>query len=219
VACMFRTIAECGIPCSPGQGVFWHHSLTRQIEDRIADGFDYILAIDFDSWFLPGHVKRLTELIVQNQQADAICAVQCEREGSLPIMGMRDEKGEPLRSIPRKIFETALTPIQIGHFGLTIFRAECFSKIPKPWFRDEPDPNGSWREGRKDADVAFWYKFGQAGCRLYMANEVSIGHLQEICTFAGPAGDNWRPVHVYLRDLNAGCMPEHCKPEYRIKNI
>lgn len=216
VACMFRTIAECGIPCRPGQGVFWHHALTRQIEDRIAEGFNILLAVDFDTWFLPAHVARLIELLTQTPEADAICAVQCEREGSLPIMGMRDERGEPLRVIPRKLFEQALTPIQVGHFGLTIFRAACFARIPKPWFRDEPDSNGSWREGRQDADVAFWAKFNQAGCKLFMANEVNVGHLQEICTFSGPASDNWRSVHVYLKDLNSGRIPDHCRADYRL---
>lgn len=216
VASMYRTIAACGLPCQPAQGVFWHHALTRQIEDRIADGFEYLLAVDFDSWFLPGHVERLVELLLATPEADAICAVQCEREGALPIMGIHDELGKPLTALPRADFRYPLTRIHIGHFGLTLFRAAVFGKISKPWFRDEPDPQGSYREGRRDADVAFWNKFEAEGRAIYMANEVTIGHLQEICTFAGPAETNWRPVHVYLKDLNAGRLPDHCRPEFRI---
>ncbi len=215
-ASMFATIKKLGIPCLPGQGVFWHHVLTRQIEDRIRDGAEIIIAVDFDSWFLPGHVLRLIELLVNTPQADAICAVQCQREHELPIMAIHDEGGLPVQHMPRRWFETHLTPIHIGHFGLTAFRATCFAKLERPWFRDEPDPNGSYRDGRKDADVAFWGNFERAGCKLFMANEVNIGHLQEVCTFPGSVAENWKPTHVYLRDLNAGQIPAHCEPAYRI---
>lgn len=212
VACLFRSIADLGIPCQPGQGVFWHHALTRQIEDRIAEGYDYLLAVDFDTWFLPGHVTALLELLQGTPEADAICAVQCRREDSLPILGLHDEAGRPLRHLPRQMFESALTRIHIAHFGLTLFRAAAFARLPKPWLRDEPDPNGSWRAGRRDADVAFWRNWEAAGLSVYMANAVHVGHLQEICTFSGPASENWRPVHVYLKDLHAGRIPPHCAP-------
>jgi len=215
-ASIFHMIARCGIPCQPGQGVFWHHALTRQIEDRIREGFDYLLAIDFDSWFLPGHVERLVQLLLATPEADALCAVQCQRERELPILGIHDEKGRPLCHLPRSWFEQPLTPIHIGHFGLSLFRANCFARIPKPWFRENPDPNGSWGEGRRDADVGFWANFEAAGCKLFMANEVNIGHLQEVCTFSGRPQDNWKPIHVYLRDLIAGQIPPHCDPAYRI---
>ncbi len=218
VASMYRAIRELGITCKPGQGVFWHHALTRQIEDRIREGFDYLLAVDFDSWFLPGHVLRLVELLVNTPQADAICSVQCQREAELPIMAIHDESGLPVPHMPRSWFEKPLTPIHIGHFGLTLFRAACFARLARPWFRDEPDPNGSYRDGRKDADVAFWGNFERSGCHLFMANEVNIGHLQEVCTFPGPTAANWKPIHVYLRDLNAGQIPAHCAPAYRIPN-
>jgi hypothetical protein len=217
VACLLRTVHELGIPCQPGQGVFWHHVLTRQIEDRIAEGYDYLLAIDFDSWFLPGHVKRLVELLVTHPDVDAVCAVQCMREDPLPIMAIHDEAGAPVHAMPRAWFEQELTPLHIGHFGLTVFRASCFAKLAQPWFRDEPDPQGSWRDGRKDADVAFWRNFEVAGLKLCMANEVNIGHLQEVCTFPGAVAENWKPIHVYLRDLNAGKLPTHCDPAYRIR--
>jgi len=216
IACIFRTIAQCGIPCSPGQGVFWHHSLTRGFEDGIAGGYEFLLAIDFDTWFMPGHVTRLIELLTDNPQADAICGVQCQREAILPILGILDDQGQPMVKIPRAWFEQPLTRIHVGHFGLTLFRASAFAKLKRPWFRDEPDPNGSYRDGRTDADVAFWLNFNKCGCQLFMANEVNIGHLQEVCTFPGPAAVNWKPSHVYMRDLYAGQMPAHCNPAWRI---
>ncbi|MEN6333778.1 MAG: hypothetical protein ABFE01_05915, partial [Phycisphaerales bacterium] len=215
VACIYRTISELGIRCHAGQGVFWHHALTRQIEDRIAEGNELILAIDYDTWFLPDHVLRLVELMMAHPEADAICSVQCEREGRYPLLGLHDESGKPIRELPRALFRRPLTRIHTAHFGLTLFRAAAFAKVPKPWMRDEPDPSGSWREGRKDADIAFWYKWEQAGRTLFQANDVSIGHLQLVCTFPGPAEDDWRPVHVYLRDLNAGRVPDHCKGNRR----
>lgn len=216
VACIYRTIAELGIPCHAGQGVFWHHALTRAIEDQIARGTEYILTIDFDSWFLPGHVARLVELMLTTPEADAICAVQCMRESAEPILGIHDGADEPLHRMPRAWFERPLTPLHIGHFGLTLFRAASFAKLTKPWFDEQPDPNGSWRDGRRDADVAFWRNFETGGGKLFMANEVNIGHLQEICTFSGPAVENWKPIHVYLRDLHAGNMPAHCRPDWRL---
>jgi predicted SAM-dependent methyltransferase len=213
VACLNRTIAALGIPCHAGTGVFWGQVLTRQIEDRLADGFDYVLAVDYDSWFLPDHVRALAALLTAHPEADAVCAVQCRREDSLPIMAIHDADGQPLQIMPRSMFAGPLTQIHIAHFGLTLFRASCFARLAKPWFRPVPDPNGSWREGRSDDDVTFWRNFEAAGCRVYMANDVSIGHLQQICTFPGPAADNWRPVHVYLKDLNAGRVPDHCNPD------
>jgi predicted SAM-dependent methyltransferase len=210
VACIYRTISELGIRCHAGQGVFWHHALTRGIEDRLAEDVDLILTIDFDSWFLPAHVERLIRLMAENPQADVICAVQCEREGALPILGIHDENGAPRTALPKSLFLPPLTRIHVGHFGLTLFRASWFERMAKPWFREEPDPNGSWREGRRDADVAFWHNFEKSGGHLFLANGVSIGHLQQICTFSGPAAENWKPVHVYLRDLNAGHVPAHC---------
>jgi hypothetical protein len=56
----------------------------------------------------------------------------------------------------------------------------------KPWFWSQPDAQGGWGNGRRDADLGFWDKFAEAGCQLYSANRVAVGHLELMVLWPGP---------------------------------
>src|SRR5262249_44182460 len=66
------------------------------------------------------------------------------------------------------------------HFGLTVFRRRVFERMPKPWFREQADPNGDWEENRTDADIGFWRNFCDAGLKAALATQVVIGHREEV---------------------------------------
>lgn len=213
-----RAFLPFGVDLHRFEGVFWGQGLTRLIEKHLNDGTDFIYTVDYDTWFRTEHVKRLGQLMVDNPDVDAIFPVQTGRNRELPLAGMRDKEGQPRTKVDVSEFKEPLTIMDTGHFGLTIFRVSAFKKLKKPWFLAKPDPNGGWDDGRADEDISFWNNFRDSGCKVCMANEVYIGHLQILCTFPGLPEDNWKPIHVYMDRLEGeGSIgpPLHCIP--RIK--
>ncbi len=207
-----RALMPYGINLYRGSGVFWEQVLSRLIENAIEAGAEYILAIDYDTWFKPEHVMALAKLMLEYPPADVICPVQTMREKNSPLVGIRSETGEIVTDVSLERLSGDLIQIVSGHFGLTLFRASAFKKLPKPWFHAQPNSDGDWGDGRQDADIYFWNKFATAGLKAFMANHVTIGHLQMMCTFAGKPEDNWKPIHLYMNDVEAGKMPDHCIP-------
>ena len=211
-----RAFLPFGVDLHRFEGVFWGQGLTRLIEKHLNDGTDYIYAVDYDTWFVREHVKKLGQLMSDNPDVDAIFPVQTGRNNNLPLAGMRDLDGNPRTKVNVSEFLKPLTQMDTGHFGLTIFRVSAFAKLKKPWFIGEPDPVGGWDKGRKDEDIHFWNNFRESGCKVCMANEVFVGHLQQLCTFPGLPQDNWRPIHMYLDKLEGdGALgpPIHCIPK------
>lgn len=208
-----RSLTPLGIDLDRGQGVFWGQVLTRMIESHKADGSEFIITIDYDTWFRREHVQRLCQLIVEHPEADAIVPLQVKREHEHPLLGMRDAQGGERLTVAVQEFAAPLTPIYTGHFGLTIFRAAAFDKLQKPWFLGQPGADGGWGDDRTDEDIYFWRNFAASGLKAYLANEVNIGHAQLMCTLPGRPEDNWRPIHAYFSDIEAGKIPSHCVPK------
>ena len=76
-----------------------------------------------------------------------------------------------------------------------------------PWFWEQPNADGEWAAGRLDPDIYFWRKWQDAGNTLYLANRVSIGHLQHMATWVD--NETRRPIHQYLTDFQKhGPPPE-----------
>jgi hypothetical protein len=84
---------------------------------------------------------------------------------------------------------------------LTVFRKSCFAKVKKPWFIPKPAPDGTWNDGRFDEDVMFWHNFKESGCKLGLATNVKIGHLQLMVTYPGKLENDWKPVNISLKDM------------------
>ncbi len=211
-----RALLPYGIELTRGAGVFWGQVLTRIIQEALSKGAEYILTLDYDTWFRREHLMALVKLMLEFPEADAIIPVQIMREQDTPLVGVRDTGGHVVKELSVKQMSGDLTQIASGHFGLSLFRASVFEKLAKPWFHSVPSPQGDWGEGRQDDDITFWNNFATVGLKAFMANKVTIGHLQMMCTFAGTKENNWAPVHCYMNDIEDGKIPAHCIPEIEL---
>ena len=203
---------QVGAQFHVGKGVFWGQVLSRMINMHLHDGTEYIITCDYDTWFRKEHVIRLLQLMAENPEADAIVPLQIKRENETPMFTIVDDEGNGKEVLVTE-FDKPLVQIMTGHFGLTIFRAEAFKDVEKPWFIAEPDENGDWGEGRIDEDIHFWRNFNKCGKKVYLATEVNIGHLQLKCTFPGPPINQFKPVEYYMNAMGSGQYAEHCVPK------
>jgi len=216
--CAVRAFGACGINYKTLCGAFWGQTLERVMMECIAEGYDYIITLDYDSWFTPQHVMVLAQLMLHSQlmfgeEADAIIPVQIMREHRHPMFTVHGPDGRRLSEGPPEWFMQPLTPVSSGHFGLTMFRVAKLQHMPHPWFMSTPDPTGCWGADRLDEDMYFWKKFREHGLRAYLANGLSLGHMELVVTFPGTQDTNWEPVPVHIQDAEKGHIPAYCKPQ------
>ena len=198
--CMIRELAMRGIEVTVGTGAFWSQVLTRTIEQNYKN-CDYILALDYDTWFKHEHLLKMLEL-AELTDADVIIPNQIKRESDSVLIKLDGNK------ITKDDYDTGAVLAQCGHFGCTLFKASCFDKLNKPWLQEIPDPNGSWNDGRVDSDIYFWGNCIKSGLKVLFAPKIRIGHIQQMCTFAGKYEDGFKPVHVTLQDLEDKKIPD-----------
>lgn len=207
--CALVALSKAGVSLDVRNGLFWEQHIQNGIRDRLKDGFDYIFVLDYDTLFSSEDVSRLLKLIIERQEADALCSVQIRRQHNSVLLR---ELGEETGGIKKADYSGELTQIQLGHFGLTVFRAERFKDFPMPWFLAVPSNSGQWDDHRQDADIFFWHKWNQYGRTLYQANKVRVGHMQLMVTWPGK---DFQPVHQYMNDYRFGGPPtevlEQCK--------
>jgi hypothetical protein len=173
-----NALTALGIPLDSGIGVYYHIMMCQKMQQWADKGMKYILTVDNDSYYRAEDVMQLITLAEANPDAAAICALQIKRDSEVMLGTVAGEDG---KAIDGKIdMSGALTPIMTGHFGLTIIRVEALLKMPKPWMHFKPSEDGSWDEGRIDADVWFWNQLQASGQKAYMAHNVRIGHGQEM---------------------------------------
>ena len=176
-ATVTRAMQPLNIPVMQGFGVYWSEVMTRLMADLEKTNCRYILTIDYDSIFDSSDVRELIRLADVTPEAGAICAVQMRRTKPTALLVMKDGASQ----VPLTTFDDDLTEILSAHFGLTIIRVETLRKLSKPWFEAKPNPSGEWQDdGYVAADVAFWHKFANEGHKLYQANMVAIGHIEEM---------------------------------------
>lgn len=199
-----------------GTGVFWGQVLSRLIEKHRADGTEYIITCDYDTWFRREHAIKLLQYMAENPDIDAIVPVQIKRENETPMFAMVDDDGVARREVPMTEFDAELVPIINGHFGLTIFRVSAFDDLKKPWFVAKPNEDGDWGYGRIDEDIHFWHNFYECGKKVCLATEVNLGHIQLKCTFPGRARDQFKPVEYYMNAMDRGEYAEHCVPKVEL---
>lgn len=201
-----RTMLALNIHVEMVEGVFWAQCLTRGIEKVLAQDADIILTIDYDSIFDVQHVVKLLQLFGDHPEYSAIVPVQTKRECNQMLFGMNGNRD----------FTQALTPIASGHFGLTLFDAKAFEKLPKPWFIDVPNADGEWGEGRVDSDMQFWKQFVDSGLKIGLANEVRIGHLE--LGISWPSKD-WQKVSQTISDYREHGQPIECGGDLRAEYL
>ena len=199
--CMIKHLAMRGIECTVGTGAYWHQVLTTIMEQQIEKRPDYLLTLDYDTWFTYEQIVKMMEYM-ELTDADAVIPSQIKRESDEILLNAEKE------TMSREEYDRGIMPALSGHFGCTLFRTSSFEKLKKPWFNPLPGPDGRWSEGRIDADIYFWKNFKDSGLKAYLAPRVRIAHLQLMATFAGRFEDDFRPVHCYIDDIEAGKIPD-----------
>lgn len=158
-----------GIPLIISQGVFYGQCMQRMLSDAINAGVDVAITIDFDSIFTADDVKYL---VSKSAQYDALAALQSRRSMPYPLFTKGEDcevefKGEPLEVVT-------------AHFGLTSISLEKLSQVPEPWFMSVPAEDGSYNDGKVDDDIYFWRKWREAGHKVFVDGDLSIGHMEEM---------------------------------------
>ncbi|HEY2178104.1 MAG TPA: methyltransferase domain-containing protein [Caulobacteraceae bacterium] len=191
-------------------GAYWHQCLERVIEEALReDEPDAILCLDYDSVFNRGDAAMLLQLMCCHPEADAIAAVQAGRGAAIGrLFTILGPDGRNASGVPAEVFDADLTEVATAHFGLTLLRADKLRGLPKPWFADVPAPDGSWNEGRSDADIAFWKKWAQADASLYLANRVPIGHMELTVLWPAERGPETTPVMQPIGEWRSRGKPE-----------
>jgi hypothetical protein len=205
-----KALQPLGISIERLGGVFWHQSMTNLFEAHAQAGVKYLLTMDYDSLFTTEDVVELFRLLETRPEIDAACALQMRREkGTVLFHTQRardsSEAGE-VAAIPLSELRAEAMPIYTGHFGLTLLRAEKLARVERPWFLGVPDTEGSWGEGRTDADIEFWRRWNAAGNTLYLANRCVIGHLELMITWPDY---RLRALHQHVGEYN---QQGHRKP-------
>jgi hypothetical protein len=209
--CAQVAFGKARVPYVPAMGAYWHQTLCETIELGLRDPHPYtgnqsryVITCDYDSIFSYADVLELYRLMEACQTADAICSIQTMREADHSLFSMTSADGKARTRAYAVEFERHLTPIRTGHFGLTIFRADTLRKLPRPWMLAKPNEEGRWSEGRVDADIDFWHRFEKDGRRLYLANRVVIGHMEEWISWPKP---DFTTIRQKVSDYLYGGMP------------
>jgi len=191
-----EALPSLGVKLRRHTGAYWGQCMERVMEEALReDAPDAILTLDYDSVFTRRDVSMLMQLMCCHPEIDAIAAVQAGRgTASGRLFTIKGEDGASLSQVPGEIFSGDVTKVATAHFGLTLIRADKLAALPKPWFADVPAPDGSWNDGRTDADIAFWRGWEAAGNGLYIANRVPIGHLELTVLWPAPLGPETTPL-------------------------
>ena len=209
--CAMHVFAPRQIELIKHTGAFWGQCLERVMTEAIeredeTKRPEWILTMDYDTVFNEQQFERLCYELATHPEADAIAPWQCKRESNLPLCWFIDDDGNHRSEIPITEFDKDVIQVRDAHFGLTLIRAKALEKMKHPWFEAKPNKDGRWEEGRLDDDIRFWRQWQDVGNTLYLANRVSIGHLQQMVTWVRK--DNRRPVHQYLCDFQKEGPPQ-----------
>lgn len=202
---ILRAFLPLGIDFRQARGAYWDHVISEAVRQAAAENVKYILTLDYDSAFTKGQVRELYRLMEENPHVDALCSMQVRRDLTTALMTIEGKDGKAADKLNLADLECDLMPIRSGHFGLTIFRAARFDdSLPRPWFVATPDADGHWGEGRIDADVNFWFNWTKSGRTLFIAPQVSIGHLQLVVTWLDR---HMQPLHQPVAEWSRGEVP------------
>jgi hypothetical protein len=205
--CGFEALAPMGVTLRRHTGAYWEACLERTLEATIReDAPDAILTIDYDTVFRRSDVEKLMQTMAENPHIDALAPIQIGRQVGQPLMTMDLPLGVKGHDrIPPGVFAADVIPARTAHFGLTLIRTSSLAKLPRPWLWSQPAPDGTWGEGRVDADIYFWRQWEKAGLSLYVANRVSVGHMELMVTWPGPS---FEPLYQHPKDFQAGGPPK-----------
>lgn len=207
--CAHQTLIPLGIPFERITGAFWGQCLERIMTTHV--DADWIVTLDYDSIFNPQIFHRLAVLFDENPHVDAMAPLQVKRESASPLWHLLRDDGTYYtegEQIPIESVDKPLTRSKTAHFGLTFIRTAALKKMSHPWFLGVPNKDGMWEEGRMDDDIYFWDKWHKTGNSLYVATQISIGHLQLMSSWVSK---EFGVTHQYLDDWHANGAPKEAR--------
>jgi hypothetical protein len=191
---------------------YYHQGVQNILEAAVEKEYKYGLTIDYDTWFNEYHVIDLYEIMERHPELLALFPLQPRRGHRYPMAGtFLDPDGNEIKII-KGPFKDGIIEADTGHFGLTLIRLELLKKLKKPWFHSKPDDDGTWGQGKKDADVYFWVKCKKEGFKIACA-EVYIGHIQLLCSFSKSYEDKFRTHYVPMQAIFERKMPAWIEPK------
>jgi len=193
-------------------GAFWEQGVENLLEDSIAKGYKYGLAIDYDTYYTAYHIIDLYLLMEKNPDVDVLVPLQTRRGNDYPMCGTFEDPQGDMVKITKGNFVNGLADLDTGHFGLTLIRLDSLKKLSSPWFISKPSPQNDWHRGHKDADVNFWIKCKDAGLKVKLA-EVWIGHLELMCGWPGQQQEGFKTHYMNMNELLEGGIPSWATPK------
>ena len=202
-----EALMPLGIRPTKVTGAFWGQCLQRVME-QFVDECEYILTIDYDTFFTKQDVEHLLTLAM-TFQCDAVTGLQTKREDGRPMLTMKGmlDGDEHVSSVPREWFAAPVQEVDTAHFGCTFISTAALKRTAKPWFAGSPNDNGEWGDGRTDDDIHFWRQFRKAGNRLYVSPRVVLGHGEYMVTW--PGEHLTQPVYQHSTDF----LVNHKRPD------
>lgn len=184
-----NTLRPFGIHCERFNGVFWGQCMQRAFENALAEGVDWILALDYDSMPLPEHLDHMIGVFGSRPDIDALAPLQMRRGQDYPLLTQAgttelEITGEPIK-------------VHTAHFGMTLLRVDALKDLPKPWFVAKPDGKGEWGDDRQDDDIWFWHQWRLAGKTIFVDPEARIGHLE---LMVSEFDENMQAKHIPIGD-------------------
>lgn len=191
-------------------GVWWHHSLTTLMEKAIHDGFDYAMAVDYDTLFHADDARQIIEHMEVDQSIDVLCPVQMKRTKGHVLLTMRDKDGKMVTLVDDPTtMDVHAIDINSGHFGMTGIRLSSLARMRKPWFVEQPDDQDGWQDGRVDPDIHFWLQAKKCGLRTCLCPQVAVGHMELMVSWPDA---NWHPIHRHVEEWDDKGRPKECWP-------
>lgn len=207
--CVFDALVPLGIGFHRYGGPSWGESLQCVIEDVLSKSKpDIILSLDYDTVFTADDIRKLERFMREYPDVDALAPLQSNRHNDQPLFAMGAAMPFGVTdtdAIPASVFKPSVVRVERAHFGLTMLRASSLAKVSKPWFFGHAGPDGSWREGKLDADIAFWVRFKEAGLKVCLAPSVKVGHLVEMVKWPGV---DYQAVYQTIEDYRKEGKPD-----------
>jgi predicted SAM-dependent methyltransferase len=205
LVCWAEALLPLGIKPLLQQGAYWGQCLERGLE-QVVDGTDWLLVLDYDSFFTANDIRHLLLLAANHPEADAIAPLQMKRgTDGVPLMTRLNPDGSIMTRGPMADFRKPMMRVHTSHFGCTLIRVSALVKVPHPWFKGEPNAEGRWGEGRIDDDIWFWKRWADAGNSVYSANQVAVGHGEYTVLWPDK---NLRPIHQLPREWRENGTPK-----------
>lgn len=196
-----QALMPLGIRPTKVTGAYYEQCMERVFE-QFLDSCQYILTIDYDTFFTREDVEHLFSMAMAFQ-CDALTGFQVKREDGRPMLTLKGTLDSPPASgqthLPMSWFAEPVQEVDSAHFGLTVISTAALKRTAKPWFRSTPGPDNSWNDGRLDADIYFWKNFRQSGNRLFVTPRVILGHGEYMVTW--PGKDLAKPCYQYATDF------------------